>query len=113
MLSLSPKLTRDEMDPAKPSSSDTALTTSSAPEIPPASGPSVSQGFHPPLPPGAVRRSLYISAIASTIGAAFFSVIQGTVFSFFLEDLGMRERIPFFMALWSLASIGTLLVSCK
>jgi Na+/melibiose symporter-like transporter len=86
-----------------------------APESPPSESSSslttTSQGFYPPPPPGVLRRSMILSCIASAFGAVFFSVIQGTVFNFFLEDLSMRERLPYFMALWSIAGIGTLIGS--
>lgn len=67
-----------------------------------------SQGFFPPPAPAVLRRSLILSAAASTLGAIFFTVIQGTVFNFFLEDLSLRDRLPFFMGLWCVASLGML-----
>jgi len=69
-----------------------------------------SQGFVPPPPPAVLRRSLILSAAASALGAAFFTVIQGTVFNFFLEDLSLRDRLPFFMGLWCLAASPGMLV---
>jgi len=74
-------------------------------------GTATSRGFVPPLEPAVLRRSLILSAFASTLGAAFFTVIQGTVFNFFLEDLSLRERLPFFMGLWCVASLGMLVGS--
>ena len=71
----------------------------------------ISQGFHPNLDPLALRRSLIMSAAASAIGAVFFTVIQGTIFNFFLEDLSLRDRLPYFMALWCFGNIGTLMGS--
>ena len=70
-----------------------------------------SQGFNPPIEPAALRRSLIVSALASTIGAVFFTVIQGTVFNFFLEDLSLRDRLPYFMGLWCIGGIGNLVGS--
>jgi len=70
-----------------------------------------SQGFVPPPAPAVLRRSLILSAAASALGAIFFTLIQGTIFNFFLEDLSLRERLPFFMGLWCIASLGMLVGS--
>ncbi|HEY3320043.1 MAG TPA: MFS transporter [Planctomycetota bacterium] len=67
-----------------------------------------SQGFYPPPEPSVLRRSLILSAAASCLGSAFFTIVQGTVFNFFLEDLNLRQRLPFFMGLWCLGSLGAL-----
>jgi len=67
-----------------------------------------SKGFYPPPAPAVLRRSLILSAVASSLGSIFFTIIQGTIFNFFLEDLGLRERLPYFMGLWCVASLGML-----
>ena len=69
-----------------------------------------SQGFYPP-PPEVLKRSLIISSVASAFGAMFFSVVQGAIFNFFLEDLSLRDRLPHFMGLWCIAGLGTLVGS--
>lgn len=68
----------------------------------------VSRGFYPPPSPAVLRRSLILSAAASSLGSIFFTIIQGTIFNFFLEDLSLRERLPYFMGLWCVASLGNL-----
>jgi Na+/melibiose symporter-like transporter len=54
---------------------------------------------------------MILSAAASGLGAIFFTLIQGTVFNFFLEDLKLRDRLPYFMGLWCIASLGTVIGS--
>lgn len=70
-----------------------------------------SRGFYPPLPPKVLRRSLILSASASALGAIFFTIIQGTIFAFFLEDLSLRDRLPYFLGLWCIASLGNVVGS--
>jgi hypothetical protein len=60
------------------------------------------------FPDSAIRRGMLISAAASGLGATFFAVVQGAVFNFFLEDLSLRERLPYFMGLWCVGGLGTL-----
>jgi Na+/melibiose symporter-like transporter len=67
-----------------------------------------SQGFHPRVEPALLRRSLILSATASGFGSMFFQIIQGTVFAFFLEGLSLRDRLPYFMALWCVGGLGSL-----
>ncbi|MCW8129937.1 MAG: MFS transporter [Planctomycetota bacterium] len=45
------------------------------------------------------------------MGATFFTAVQGTVFNFYIEDLGLNDRLGFFMGLASLAGIGAVLGS--
>jgi MFS family permease len=68
---------------------------------------STSQAFHQELPPDVLRRSLIISVMASSFGMIFFGIIQGTVLNFFLEDLNLKDRIPWFFGLWWLAGAGS------
>jgi MFS family permease len=68
----------------------------------------VSHGFYPELDPAALRRSLWLSAFASTLGTIFFTAVQGTVFNFFLADLGLQAKLGFFMGLACLAGFGSL-----
>jgi len=70
-----------------------------------------SQGFFPPPEPTVLRRSLILSASASMFGAMFFTTVQGTVFNFLLEDLSLRDRLPYFTALWSIGELGNLVGS--
>lgn len=58
-----------------------------------------------------MRRSLWLSAIASALGATFFTAVQGTVFNFYLEDVDLDHKLGFFMGLASLAGFGALLGS--
>ena len=67
-----------------------------------------SQGFHPPPEPRALKRSLWLSGWGSGIGALFFAAVQGSVFNFFIEDLGLKHKLGFFMGLASLAGLGSL-----
>jgi Na+/melibiose symporter-like transporter len=98
--------------PGKPSDDTTPASEGpSGSSAQPQSSISTSQGFNPPLDPAVLRRSLIMSALASTIGAVFFTVIQGTVFNFFLEDLDLRERLPYFMGLWCIGGMGNLVGS--
>jgi len=71
-------------------------------------GTSTSHGFSSQLAPNALHRSLILSACASGFGSIFFTIVQGTVFNFFLEELELRDRLPFFMALWCLGGLGNL-----
>jgi len=73
-----------------------------------ASDATPSHGFSSQLAPDALRRSLILSACASGFGSIFFTIVQGTVFNFFLEELNLRDRLPFFMALWCLGGLGNL-----
>lgn len=70
---------------------------------------SASQGFYPPPDSKALRRSLWLSGIASTLGAVFFTIVQGSVFNFFIEDMGLKDKLGIFMGLASLAGVGSLL----
>lgn len=70
-----------------------------------------SQGFYPDLEPAVLRRSLIISSISGMLGTVFLAVIQGTVFNFFLEDLNLRDRLPYFMGLASIAGLGSIVGS--
>ncbi len=72
---------------------------------------STSQAFHPALDPVLVKRSLIISAIGSTVGMIMFGLVQGTVINFFLEDLSLKDRIPWFTGLLYLAGIGSVVGS--
>lgn len=58
-----------------------------------------------------MKRSLLYSAFASALGATFFTAVQGTVFNFYIEDMGLKEKLGFFMGLASLAGIGAFLGS--
>lgn len=99
-----PESQGDETQPsAEPPSSSSARTEPEA--------TATSQGFHPPLDPKVLKRSLILSASASAFGAVFFTVVQGTIFNFFLEDLSLRERLPYFMGLWCIGGIGNLVGS--
>ncbi|HYG77193.1 MAG TPA: MFS transporter [Planctomycetota bacterium] len=69
------------------------------------------QGFHRALDPHVLSRSMFLSAFASMLGATFFTVIQGTVFNFLLEDLHLRDRLPYFTALWCIGQVGNLVGS--
>ena len=71
----------------------------------------VSQAFYRQLAPAAVKRSMIVSALGSTIGMVMFSVIQGTVLNFFLEDLSLKDRIPWFTGLLWLSGVGSVLGS--
>ncbi|MCZ7644313.1 MAG: MFS transporter [Planctomycetota bacterium] len=46
--------------------------------------------------------------LASACGTVFFTVVQGTIFNFLLEDLGLLDRLGFFLGLSCLAGIGSL-----
>lgn len=90
--------------------------SSTSPAEPPKSSQSAplsatSQGFYPPPEPAVLRRSLILSAGASILGAMFFTTVQGTVFNFLLEDLSLRDRLPYFTALWCIGGLGNLLGS--
>lgn len=52
-----------------------------------------------------------LSGIASALGATFFTAVQGTVFNFYIEDVGLKEKLGFFMGMASLAGIGALVGS--
>ncbi len=83
-------------------------------ETPESQGPvlsATSQGFFPPPEPAVLRRSLIISGSASFFGAMFFTIVQGTVFNFLLEELSLRERLPYFQALWCIGGLGNLVGS--
>ena len=67
-----------------------------------------SQGFYPPPEPAVLRRSLILSASASMFGMIFFAIIQGTVFNFLLEDFSLRDRLPYFQALWCIGGVGNM-----
>ncbi len=79
-------------DPAGDSSGEAKAVSARAPS--PHS--STSQAFHPELEPAALKRSMIVSALGSTVGMAMFGVVQGTVINFFMEDLSLKERIPWF-----------------
>jgi Na+/melibiose symporter-like transporter len=70
-----------------------------------------SHGFSHQLEPVALKRSLLFSAAASGFGSIFFTIVQGTVFQFFLEEMSLRDRLPLFMALWCLGGLGSLIGS--
>ncbi|MCK6470702.1 MAG: MFS transporter [Planctomycetes bacterium] len=70
-----------------------------------------SQGFYPPVPEAQLKRSLGITCVASGLGAISFTALQGTIFNFYLEDLGLRDKLGFFMGLAALAGLGSLLGS--
>ena len=74
----------------------------------PAPNSATSHAFYRQLSPSAVKRSLIVSAIGSTLGMAMFGVVQGTVINFFLEDLNLKERIPWFTALLWLSGVGSI-----
>lgn len=98
------------MGTAVPDKSDPGTASDSAPSggSAPLEQTTTSQGFYPPLDPAVLKRSLIVSASASALGAIFFTVVQGTVFNFFLEDLSLRDRLPYFMGLWCIGGIGNL-----
>jgi len=68
-------------------------------------------GFHSELSPAELKRSMRLSVYASMMGATFFTVVQGTVFNFLLEDLNLRNRLPYFTALWCIGAVGNLVGS--
>ncbi|GMV79306.1 MAG: hypothetical protein AMXMBFR7_04900 [Planctomycetota bacterium] len=51
---------------------------------------------------------MWFSGVASMLGSIFFVAVQGTVFNFLLEDLGLLDKLGFFMGLSCLAGIGAL-----
>ncbi len=61
-----------------------------------------------PLSPGVLRRSTRFVLVADTLSMVFFAAIQGAVFNFYLEDLGLLHRLGWFMGLSSLGGIGSL-----
>ncbi|MEI6235368.1 MAG: MFS transporter [Planctomycetota bacterium] len=70
-----------------------------------------SQAFHRQLDPVAIKRSMFFTIMGSTIGMVMFGVVQGTVINFFLEDLSLKDRIPWFTGLLWLSGVGSVVGS--
>lgn len=77
----------------------------------PSPAASTSQAFHRELPTAVLKRSLICAALASTVGMIFFGIVQGTVLNFFLEDLSLKDRIPWFFGLQWLFGAGSIVGS--
>ena len=77
----------------------------------PSSSTATSQAFHHELAEPVLVRCMVITGVGSTIGMIMFGVVQGTVFNFFMEDLSLKERLPWFAGLQWLAGVGSLLGS--
>jgi MFS family permease len=90
---------------------DSSLSPAESAPSQPEPHSATSQGFYPPPEPSVLRRSLIISACASMFGSMFFTIVQGTVFNFLLEDLSLRDRLPYFTALWCIGELGNLVGS--
>lgn len=58
--------------------------------------------------PAEVRRGMKVMFVADSLGMIFFSAIQGAIFNFYIEDLGLKNHLGFFMGLSSLGGIGAL-----
>ncbi|HLX62496.1 MAG TPA: MFS transporter [Planctomycetota bacterium] len=70
-----------------------------------------SQAFHQEIPHTKLIRSMLITGLGSTVGMVMFTAVQQTPFNFFMEDMGLKERIPWFFGLQWLAGIGSILGS--